>query len=174
MTATKTTKNTSSDKTASKSSKAGSSKKVTVRASRSSSSEGKVETNLIRRLTVRPRNKNIQEFGPGDSVTVFVKIKEGEKERVQAYKGIVTKLQGSGSARAFTVRKISAGIGVERTFPFASPAIDRVEVSTVGKIRRAKLYYLRSLAGKASKIQSELVTASSNHDSHKADETAAE
>jgi len=83
-------------------------------------------------------------------------VKEGEKERVQVYKGTVTKLQGSGASRTFTVRKISAGVGVERTFPFASPALDKVERVAIGSVRRAKLYYLRSREGKAAKIESEL------------------
>ena len=117
------------------------------------------ETNLVRRVSVKPANKNIQSFSSGDTVNVYVKVKEGEKERVQLYKGIVTKIQGSGAQKTFTVRKISAGVGVERTFPFASPAIDKVEVATIGKVRRSKLYYLRALEGKAAKIQSELVTA---------------
>lgn len=114
------------------------------------------ETNLVRRVTARPASKTIQSFRPGDTVNVYVKVKEGEKERVQLYKGIVTRLQGKGSSRSFTVRKISAGVGVERIFPFTSPAIDRVEVVTNGKVRRAKLYYLRNLEGKAAKIDSEL------------------
>lgn len=117
------------------------------------------ETNLVRRVSVKPANKNIQSFSSGDTVNVYVKVKEGEKERVQLYKGIVTKIQGSGAQKTFTVRKISAGVGVERTFPFASPAIDKVEVLNIGKVRRSKLYYLRALEGKAAKIQSELVTA---------------
>ena len=116
------------------------------------------ETNLVRRVSVKAANKNIQAFGSGDTVNVYVKVKEGEKERVQLYKGIVTKIQGAGAAKSFTVRKISAGVGVERTFPFASPAVDKVEVVTIGKVRRSKLYYLRALEGKAAKIQSELVT----------------
>lgn len=116
------------------------------------------ETNLVRRVSVKPANKNIQSFSSGDTVNVFVKVKEGEKERVQLYKGIVTKIQGAGAAKSFTVRKISAGVGVERTFPFASPAIDKVEVITTGKVRRSKLYFLRNLEGKAAKIESELVT----------------
>jgi large subunit ribosomal protein L19 len=115
------------------------------------------ETNLIRRVTMKKPNTQIAAFGPGDSVNVFVKVKEGEKERVQVYKGIVTKLQGAGPGRSFTVRKISAGVGVERTFPFSSPAIEKVEILTIGKVRRAKLYYLRGLEGKAAKINSELV-----------------
>ncbi len=116
------------------------------------------ETNLVRRVSVKAANKNIQSFSSGDTVNVFVKVKEGEKERVQLYKGIVTKIQGAGAAKSFTVRKISAGVGVERTFPFSSPALDKVEVVTTGKVRRSKLYYLRSLEGKAAKIQSELVS----------------
>jgi len=116
------------------------------------------ETNLIRRVTMAKRSAQISEFRAGDTVNVFVKVKEGEKERVQVYKGIVTKLQGSGASRSFTVRKVSAGVGVERTFPFASPAIERVEILTQGQVRRAKLYYLRHLEGKAAKIESELVT----------------
>lgn len=116
------------------------------------------ETNLVRRVSVKPANKNIQSFSSGDTVNVFVKVKEGEKERVQLYKGIVTKIQGAGAAKSFTVRKISAGVGVERTFPFASPALDKVEVITIGKVRRSKLYFLRHLEGKAAKIESELVT----------------
>lgn len=116
------------------------------------------DTNLVRRVSVKPANKNIQSFGSGDTVNVYVKVKEGEKERVQLYKGIVTKIQGSGAAKSFTVRKISAGVGVERTFPFSSPALDKVELVNIGKVRRSKLYFLRSLEGKAAKIESELVT----------------
>lgn len=115
------------------------------------------ETNLIRRVSAKAANNSIQSFNSGDTVNVFVKVKEGEKERVQLYKGIVTKIQGSGTSKSFTVRKMSAGVGVERTFPFASPAIDKVELVNIGKVRRAKLYYLRGLKGKAAKIESELV-----------------
>ncbi|MGZ3772304.1 MAG: 50S ribosomal protein L19 [Pseudobdellovibrionaceae bacterium] len=121
------------------------------------------ETNLVRRVSVKAANKNIQTFGSGDTVNVFVKVKEGEKERVQLYKGIVTKIQGSGAAKSFTVRKISAGVGVERTFPFASPALDKVELVNIGKVRRSKLYYLRSLEGKAAKIESELVSSANSN-----------
>lgn len=112
---------------------------------------------LVRRLTAQKKNTKIGDFGPGDTVNVYVKVKEGDKFRLQAYKGVVIKLQGSGASRTFTVRKISAGVGVERTFPFASPSVDRVEVISHGKVRRAKLYYLRDLEGKAAKISSELV-----------------
>lgn len=116
------------------------------------------ETNLIRRVTHRPANAAINAFKPGDTVNVHVKVKEGEKERIQVYKGLVTRIQGSGSSKNFTVRKISAGVGVERTFPFTSPAVDKVELLSVGKVRRAKLYYLRGLDGKAAKIESELAS----------------
>jgi large subunit ribosomal protein L19 len=113
------------------------------------------ETNLVKRVTSKLSNKKIAGFGPGDTVNVYVKVIEGEKERVQLYKGVVTKIQGH-AHRTFTVRKISAGVGVERTFPFNSPAIDSVEVVAHGKVRRAKLYYLRGLDGKAARIESEL------------------
>ena len=120
-----------------------------------------VETNLVRRVTFKPAQKNIADFRSGDTVGVYVKVKEGDKERVQLYKGVVTKVQGSGSSKAFTVRKISAGVGVERTFPFLSPAVDRVELIATGKVRRSKLYYLRGLDGKAARIESELAVPAS-------------
>ncbi|MFZ4402850.1 MAG: 50S ribosomal protein L19 [Pseudobdellovibrionaceae bacterium] len=115
-----------------------------------------VETNLIRRVSIRPANKNIATFNTGDTVSVFVKVKEGEKERTQVYKGVVTKIQGAGAAKAFTVRKVSAGVGVERSFPFASPSVEKVEVFSTGKVRRSRLFYLRNLDGKAAKIESKL------------------
>lgn len=117
------------------------------------------ETNLVRRVTAKKANENIGEFRAGDTVNVFVKVKEGEKERVQVYKGLVIKQQGAGTNRSFTVRKISAGVGVERTFPYFSPAVEKVEVLTNGRVRRAKLYYLRNLEGKAAKVESDAVRA---------------
>ena len=127
-----------------------------------------VETNLVRRVTrAKTTNPKIANFTPGDTVNVYVKVIEGEKERVQLYKGVVTKIQGH-SHKTFTVRKISAGVGVERTFPFNSPSIDSVELVSVGKVRRAKLYYLRGLDGKAARIESELATPSSSSDEAKA------
>ena len=117
--------------------------------------------NLIQRVTKRAKNTKIAEFRPGDTVNVFVKVKEGEKERTQVYKGVCIRIQGSGIGRSFTVRKISAGVGVERTFPFASPVVESVEVLTTGNVRRGKLYYLRGLAGKAAKIESEIVATAS-------------
>ena len=111
---------------------------------------------LIRRVTLkRHKRKPLAEFNPGDTVEVSVKVKEGEKERIQVYKGVVIKFQGSGISRSFTVRKISDGVGVERTFPIASPAVDRVDVVSRGKVRRGKLYYLRNLEGKSARISSE-------------------
>ena len=115
------------------------------------------ETNLVKRVTAKASNTKMAPFSAGDTVNVYVKVIEGEKERVQLYKGVVTKIQGH-AHKTFTVRKISAGVGVERTFPFNSPAIDSVEVVSHGKVRRAKLYYLRGLDGKAARIESELAS----------------
>ena len=103
------------------------------------------------------KNTGIQEFKAGDTVGVYVRVREGDKERVQLYKGVVLKIQGMGVGRTFTVRKISAGIGVERTFPFASPIVDRVELIARGKVRRSRLYFLRNLKGKAARLASEIV-----------------
>ncbi|MFN8848010.1 MAG: 50S ribosomal protein L19 [Bdellovibrionales bacterium] len=116
----------------------------------------KVETNLVRRATAPKSTKVNDAFRSGDTVNVYVKVKEGDKERVQLYKGLVIKIQGKGATKTFTVRKISAGVGVERTFPYNSPSVDRVEVVATGKVRRSKLYYLRGLDGKAARIESEL------------------
>ncbi|MBC7420681.1 MAG: 50S ribosomal protein L19 [Bdellovibrio sp.] len=118
------------------------------------------ETSIVKRVTKKAVNTKIAAFSPGDTVNVFVKVIEGEKERVQVYKGVVTKVQGH-AHKTFTVRKVSAGVGVERTFPFNSPAIDSVELVSHGKVRRAKLYYLRGLDGKAARIESELAQVES-------------
>lgn len=116
---------------------------------------------LVRKISLLKKKNNHPEFSSGDSVNVHMKVKEGDKERIQVYKGIVTKVQGSGASRSFTVRKISAGVGVERTFPFMSPSIDKVEVLSHGKVRRSRLFYLRDLKGKAAKIKFDLVTTES-------------
>lgn len=100
-------------------------------------------------------NRNHPNFKAGDQVKVHVKIKEGEKERVQVYEGIVIKIRRNGAGSAFTVRKISYGVGVERVFPYASPSIDKIEVVNSGIVRRAKLYYLRKLSGKKARIIAE-------------------
>ena len=92
-------------------------------------------------------------FRPGDSVKVYVKIVEGETHRIQVFEGLVIKKQGSGISETFTVRKISYGIGVERTFPVHTPSIDHIEVTRKGKVRRAKLNYLRDRVGKKAKVK---------------------
>ncbi|HUV50698.1 MAG TPA: 50S ribosomal protein L19 [Anaerolineae bacterium] len=92
-------------------------------------------------------------FAPGDTVKVYVKIKEGDKERIQAFQGVVISKRKGRSNATFTVRKVSYGIGVERIFPFHSPLIDKIEVVSKGRVRRAKIYYLRKLRGKASRIK---------------------
>ncbi|MBW2368001.1 MAG: 50S ribosomal protein L19 [Deltaproteobacteria bacterium] len=96
---------------------------------------------------------DLPNFGSGDTVKVHVKIKEGEKERIQVFQGVVISKRGSLSSASFTVRKVSYGVGVERIFPLHSPAIDRIEVVTRGRVRRAKIYYLRKLRGKAARIK---------------------
>ncbi len=97
--------------------------------------------------------KDVPQFKAGDSVKVFVKIKEGNRERIQLFEGLVIKRQGGGISETFTVRKVSYGIGVERTFPVHSPIIDKLEVTKVGLVRRAKLHYIRTLSAKASRIK---------------------
>lgn len=120
-----------------------------------------VMTDLVRRVTLgRSKTPNFPHFTTGDTVGVYVKVKEGEKERIQLYKGIVIKIQGSGMGRSFTVRKMSSGVGVERTFPFGTPAIDRVELIARGKVRRGRLFYLRALKGRAARLNSEMVRES--------------
>ncbi|WP_271166839.1 50S ribosomal protein L19 [Hansschlegelia plantiphila] len=103
-------------------------------------------------MQVVAEKRQIPEFGPGDTVTVNVKVKEGERVRVQAYEGVVIARSGGGLNESFTVRKISYGEGVERVFPFYSPMIDSVKVVRRGKVRRAKLYYLRDRRGKSARI----------------------
>ncbi|GHV36792.1 50S ribosomal protein L19 [Synergistales bacterium] len=95
----------------------------------------------------------LPEFRPGDTLRVHVKIKEGTRERVQVFEGIVIGRQHGGLNETFTVRKISSGVGVERIFPLHCPSIDKIEIKRQGKVRRAKLYYLRKLSGKAARIQ---------------------
>ena len=96
---------------------------------------------------------DIPDFSPGDTVNVHVKVIEGAKERIQVFKGVVLRRQGGGIRETFTVRKVSGGVGVERVFPLHSPSIDRLEVVRRGRVRRAKLYYLRELRGKKAKIK---------------------
>ena len=95
----------------------------------------------------------LPEFGPGDTVRVHVKVREGEKERLQAFEGVILRRRAAGLGSTFTVRKVSYGVGVERTFPLHSPMIERIERLRVGRVRRAKLYYLREKRGKAARIR---------------------
>jgi large subunit ribosomal protein L19 len=96
---------------------------------------------------------DLPEFGPGDTIRVNVRVREGDKERIQAFEGVCIGRRGAGIAESFTVRKVSSGVGVERIFPVHSPSIDSIELVRRGRVRRAKLYYLRQLRGKASRIR---------------------
>jgi large subunit ribosomal protein L19 len=96
---------------------------------------------------------DIPDFRPGDTLKVHVRVTEGNRSRIQVFQGVVIRRQGSGARETFTVRKISYGVGVERTFPVHSPSIDKIERVTRGRVRRAKLYYLRDLRGKAARIK---------------------
>ena len=96
---------------------------------------------------------DVPDFRPGDTVKVHVRVVEGNRERIQVFQGVVTRRQGGGVRETFTVRKVSFGVGVERTFPVHSPIVDHIEIVTRGDVRRAKLYYLRDLRGKKAKIK---------------------
>ena len=112
--------------------------------------------NILEAITQEQIRTDMPRIQIGDTVKVFVKVREGAKERIQMYEGIVIKKKGGGIAATFTVRRLSYGTGVERTFPVNSPIIDRVEVVKHGKVRRAKLFYLRSRVGKAAKVKERL------------------
>ncbi|UUA74839.1 MULTISPECIES: 50S ribosomal protein L19 [unclassified Cellvibrio] len=112
---------------------------------------------IIQALENEQLKANLTEFSPGDTVVVNVKVKEGDRERVQAYEGVVIAIRNRGLNSAFTVRKISHGVGVERTFQTHSPMIDSVTLKRRGDVRQAKLYYLRDLTGKAARIKEKLV-----------------
>ena len=109
--------------------------------------------NIIAEVTKDQLRTDHPDFRPGDTVRLHVKIVEGTRERIQLYEGVVIKRRGGGISETFTVRKISNGVGVERTFPVHTPKITLLEVVRRGKVRRAKLYYLRSLRGKAARIK---------------------
>lgn len=108
---------------------------------------------LINEITAQYLKQGVPAFRPGDNVKVYVKIVEGDTHRIQVFEGLVIKRQGGGISETFTVRKISYGIGVERTFPVHAPIIDKIEVTRLGKVRRAKLHYIRTLSAKASRIK---------------------
>jgi large subunit ribosomal protein L19 len=109
--------------------------------------------NIIKTLEQEQLRKDLPEFSIGDTVRVFVKVVEGSRERLQAFEGTVIQRNGGGISETFTVRRVSYGVGVERTFPLHSPRIDHIEVVRKGKVRRAKLYYLRDRVGKAAKVK---------------------
>ena len=111
---------------------------------------------IISEIEAEQMTKDIPEFGPGDTVVVQVKVKEGNRERLQAFEGVVIGKRNRALNSAFTVRKISHGVGVERTFQTYSPQVDSITVRTRGAVRRAKLYYLRELSGKAARIKEKL------------------
>ena len=107
-------------------------------------------TEIIDRDSLRD---DIPDFAPGDTLKVHVRVTEGSRSRIQVFQGVVIRRQGSGARETFTVRKISYGVGVERTFPVHSPSVDKIEPVSRGRVRRAKLYYLRDLRGKAARIK---------------------
>jgi large subunit ribosomal protein L19 len=117
-------------------------------------------TDLLLEVEKASLKSDIPEFAPGDSVRVYVKVREGEKERIQVFAGVVIARRSGGARETFTVRKISGGVGVERIFPLHSPIIDRIEVDRKGAVRRAKLYYLRERKGKAARIEEKQVDQS--------------
>jgi large subunit ribosomal protein L19 len=110
-------------------------------------------SNAITELGRSVLRDDVPDFRAGDTIKVHVKVVEGNRSRVQVFQGVVIRVQGSGVGRSFTVRKVSFGVGVERTFPLHSPIFEKIEVVTRGDVRRAKLYYLRNLRGKAAKIK---------------------
>ncbi len=109
--------------------------------------------NIIDKLEAGLVRKDLPKIAPGDTVKVHVKVKEGDKERIQIFQGLVIGIKGGGMRTSFTVRKISSGVGVERVFPLNSPTVDKLEVIRSGKVRRAKLYFLRAKLGKAGRLK---------------------
>ena len=115
-----------------------------------------VKMDILQQITQEQIRKDLPEIAIGDTLRVYVKVKEGSRERVQMFEGTVIKKNHGGIQETFTVRRLSYGVGVERTFPVNSPKIDRIEVVRHGKVRRAKLYYLRDRVGKAAKVNEKL------------------
>ena len=112
-----------------------------------------MNTNIVNEITARQLRKDVPEFKGGDTVKVSVRIIENNKERIQVFQGVVMQRRGSGVSETFTVRKISSGVGVERTFPVNSPAISKIELVKRGKVRRSRITYLRKRSGKAARIK---------------------
>jgi large subunit ribosomal protein L19 len=108
--------------------------------------------NIVEKIEQEQLRTDVPDVQPGDTVKVHVKVVEGEKERIQVFEGVVIRHSHGGIRTTFTVRKVSYGVGVERTFPLHSPRVDKIQILTRGKVRRAKLYYLRELSGKAARI----------------------
>jgi large subunit ribosomal protein L19 len=108
---------------------------------------------LIQEIENAAKRSDVPDFRPGDTLKVHVRVTEGSRSRIQVFQGVVIRRQGGGARETFTVRKVSYSVGVERTFPLNSPSIDKIEVVTRGDVRRAKLYYLRNLRGKAARIK---------------------
>ena len=109
--------------------------------------------NLIKSIEDAQLKSEVSEFNVGDTVKVYAKVKEGQRERTQVFEGVVLKRQGGSTRETFTVRKFSNGVGVERIFPFASPFIESIEFNKAGKVRRARIFYLRQLTGKKARIK---------------------
>lgn len=112
---------------------------------------------VIRAIENEQMRMDIPDFKPGDTIKVHARIKEGDKERIQIFQGVVIRKRKGGTGASFTVRKVSYGIGVERIFPMHSPSIDKIEIVSRGRVRRARLYYLRKLRGKAARIREKRV-----------------
>lgn len=110
-------------------------------------------SDIIKEIEKEQMKQETPNFGVGDTVKVYAKIKEGEKERIQVYEGVVLKIQNGSNRTTFTVRKVSNGVGVEKTWPFHSPNVEKIEVVRKGKVRRAKLFYLRDRVGKKAKVK---------------------
>ena len=112
-----------------------------------------MNTNIVNEVTARQLKKDVPDFSSGDTVKVYVRIIENNKERIQVFQGVVMQRRGSGVSETFTVRKISSGVGVERTFPVNSPVISKIELLKRGKVRRSRITYLRKRSGKAARIK---------------------
>jgi large subunit ribosomal protein L19 len=116
-------------------------------------SEVLIMNSVIKQLEERALRKDLPEVRPGDTVRLSVRVVEGEKERIQAFEGVVIRMNGGSSRATFTVRKTSYGVGVERTFPLHSPRLEKIQVLSHGKVRRARLYYLRDRSGKSARLE---------------------
>jgi large subunit ribosomal protein L19 len=123
--------------------------------------EANTAMNTLDALDAESLRTDIPAFRPGDTLKVHVRVVEGNRSRIQVFQGVVIRRQGAGSRETFTVRKVSFGVGVERTFPVHTPVLEKIEILTRGAVRRAKLYYLRELRGKAAKIKEKRETPAS-------------